>query len=330
MADTSLKYFNQVLSVITQFDIPETDSLEAAGLKKAPETERVNADYISKILRFAEVRLKDPLIAIKCALKYPILQYTRPAEILKLCDNIEHAADVYRSYSPLFHSLGKSSKVITENQTDRMIWVPNFDLEHMNYYRLHVELIMTNYLTSINWLVWKASNAVKQLNIMHDPVAPIERYRDLLGCDVKFNQKEYSLLLKDNVKNITFETSDPIALANIRINLDKAMNVLFEQDSLVDRVELQIRLLIEHELPNKIKIAKALDMSERSMTRALAEKGTSYKTIKNRVIRDLAVLKINEGLPLAEVAYSLGYNDQSAFTRAYKRWFGYPPGKDKP
>ena len=52
MADTSLKYFNQVLSVITQFDIPETDSLEAAGLKKAPETERVNADYISKILRF--------------------------------------------------------------------------------------------------------------------------------------------------------------------------------------------------------------------------------------------------------------------------------------
>jgi len=330
MLHTSLKYFKQVLSVVTQFDVSEAECLKAAHLRKIPETGRVNADCVSKILSFTADRLNDPMIAIKCALKYPILQYTQPAEILKLCENIEHAADVYRTYSPLFHTLGKSSNVITENQTDRMIWVPNFNPEHVDDYRLHVELIMTNYMTSINWLVWKIPNAVLQLNIRHDPVAPIEQYQDLLGCDVKFNQSEYALLLKDNVKAVAFETSDPIALSKIQEKLDKAMNALFEQESLVDRIELQIRRAIERELPKKANTAKALDMSERSMVRALAERGTNYKKIKDRVIRDLAVGKINQGLPLAQIAHSLGYNDQSAFTRAYKRWFGYPPGKGKP
>ena len=32
-------------------------------------------------------------------------------------------------------------------------------------------------------------------------------------------------------------------------------------------------------------------------------------------------------LPLAEVAFLLGYSDQSTFNTAYKRWFGASPGQ---
>lgn len=330
MAETSLKYFEQVLGVLTQFGVSKDGCLEAAELEKIPETSRVDADYISDMLSYTADRLNEPLIGIKCALKYPILQYTRPAEILKYCKNIEHAADEYQTYSALFHTLGKSSKVITENQIDRMIWVPNIDLKHIDDYRLHIELIMTNYLTSINWLVWKIPNAVRQLNFIHQPSAPIKHYQELLDCDVKFGQKEYSIWLKDKVKDLTFETTDPIELAKIKANLDKALNALYALESLVDRVELQIRRAIELGAPKKANIAKALNMSERSMVRALAKNGTSYKKVKNRVLRNLADLKIKQGIPLAEIAHSLGYNDQPAFTRAYKRWFGYTPGKGKP
>jgi len=88
MAHTALKYFTQVLSVVTKFGLSQTDCLKAACLNSMPSTDRVNADHISEILKFAAKRLDDPLIGIKCGLKHPILQYTRPSEFLKLCQDV--------------------------------------------------------------------------------------------------------------------------------------------------------------------------------------------------------------------------------------------------
>jgi len=329
MAHTSLKYFRQVLSVVTQFDVTESDCLNAAGLDAIPSTDRVNADHISEILKFAAKHLDDPLIGIRCGLKYPILQYTRPSEFLKLCQDVTEAAELFRAYSPLFHTVGTSSAIVSENLTDRIIWTPNFTPDCIGEKCLHVDFIMTNYLTSINWLIWQISNPVQRLHFKHDPMVPIQHYKDLLKCDVKFGQAEYAIILQDNVKNSPFATSDPIELAKVKLTLDMAMNELLAAESLLDRIELQIRRAIEDEALQKAAIAKTLGMSERNMSRALADKGTSYKELKNNVLKDLAYIKINKGLPLAKIAHSLGYNDQSAFTRAYKKWYGHPPGKVK-
>lgn len=84
---TTLNYFTQILSVVIQFGITEADCLKAAELDVIPETDRVKADISSKVLKFAAERLEDPLIGIKCGIKYPFLQYTRPGEILKICEN---------------------------------------------------------------------------------------------------------------------------------------------------------------------------------------------------------------------------------------------------
>ena len=106
-----------------------------------------------------------------------------------------------------------------------------------------------------------------------------------------------------------------------------ALNELFAAESLINRIELQIRRTIDHSMPTKTSIAESLDLNERSMARTLKNQGTSFKEIKLRVFQNLAVSKIEQGRPLVEVAHYLGYNDQPAFTRAFKKWFGYPPGQ---
>lgn len=323
----SLKYFSQVLSVISEFNISEEDCLRAADLSEFPTSNRVNSVSLALILNFSKNNLNDPQIGIKCALKYPILQFTRPAEILKLCANLKHAADIYNNYCSLFHTVGTPSGVISENGQDRMIWVPNFDEDLTEEYRQFIELIMTNLLTSINWLVWKVPNAVQQVNLKHDALLPIEHYKELFACDIKFGQAEYALILKDGVKDEPFSMSDQAELAKVCIRFDAALKELFQDENLIDRIELQIRRALEQGSPSKASIAKALDLSERTLARNLKDKGTCFKDIKNRVLQDLAVTKINQGLPLVEIAHALGYNDQSAFTRAYKKWFGRPPGK---
>lgn len=329
MVETSLKYFSQVLSVISQFNISERACLESVGLKDVPNSDRVDAGLVANIFGFASDTLTDPLIGIKCGVKYPILQYTRPAEFLKLCENIAQASELYHTYCPLFHTVGRPSAIISENGMDRMVWTPEFEPKQTETYRQFIEFIMMNLVSSINWLAWKTQNAVQQINIAHEAIAPISQYRDLFECEVKFGQDEYSVVLKAGVKNDPFSTADKAELAKIRVRLDLALNELLENESFIDRVELQIRRAIETDVPNKATVAKSLGVSERSLGRLLAKKGTSFKDVKTRVIKDLAAAKIAEGLQLAEIAHSLGYNDQSAFTRAYKKWFGYPPGKDK-
>lgn len=327
MAETSLKYFMQVLSVISEFDISDEDCLRAAGLTELPKSDRVNSQYLTHIFNFAATTLNDPQIGVKCALKYPLLQYTRPAEFLKLCRNLEQAADLYNHYSALFHTVGTPSGIISENGVDRMVWTPGLAPNLTEDNRQFIEFIMTNLVTSINWLAWKTSNAVQQLNIKHKAALPQNEYENLFECDVKFGQSEYSLILNDDVKDAPFAMSNQAELARVRVKFDIALNELLKDQSLVDRIEFQIRNSIETGVPNKASVAKALGLSERTMARDLKEKGTCFKDIKSRVLKDLAVAKINQGLPLVEVAHALGYNDQSAFTRAYKRWFGISPRK---
>ena len=329
MAETSIRYLNQVLSVVSQFKITEQACLESVGLKNVPNSNRVDASIVANIFRFASENLNDPLIGIRCGVKYPILQYTRPAEFLKLCENIAQAAELYHSYCPLFHTVGRPSPIISDNGMDRMVWTPEFEPEEAETYRQLVEFIMVNLVTSINWLAWKTQDAVQQINIAHEPLAPFGQYQDLFECEVKFGQDEYSVVLKAGVKEDPFSTADKGELAKIKVRLDLALNELLENESFIDRVELHIRRAIETDSPSKANVAKALGVSERSLGRLLAEKGTAFKDVKTRVIKDLAVAKINQNLPLAEIAHSLGYNDQSAFTRAFKNWFGYPPGKSK-
>ena len=329
MLDTSLRYFTQILNGVSEFNVSQEDCLRSAGLKEMPQTNRVKADVLAGILNFSARHLQEPLLGVKCGLRYPVLQYTRPADFLKLCENLDHAAKLYTKYCALFHMVGAPTEIISEGGRDRMIWVSNIDQDQADTYRQFIELIMTNLMTSINWLAWKTPNAVKTINLKHDAIPSRSDYESLFECDVRFGQDEYSLIIRDGVKDAPFAMSNPIELSKVCMRFDLALNEWKKDKSFVDRVELEIRRSVDKNIYTKASVAKALGVPERSMTTTLKNSGETFKDIKTRVLKELAISMIDQGLSLAEVAHTLGYNDQPAFTRAYKRWFGYSPKKHK-
>jgi AraC-like DNA-binding protein len=73
-------------------------------------------------------------------------------------------------------------------------------------------------------------------------------------------------------------------------------------------------------------VAKRLGMSERSLRRALADEGTSFRDMLEAARRDKAAeLLRRSGTSVTDVAFLLGFSEVSAFTRAFRRWFGVPP-----
>lgn len=73
-------------------------------------------------------------------------------------------------------------------------------------------------------------------------------------------------------------------------------------------------------------VASAAGISVRTLQRRLAECGTDFSTVIERARYESAVdLMKDPGLPLGEIAYTLGYHEASSFTRAFRRWTGSTP-----
>ncbi|MEV4443287.1 helix-turn-helix domain-containing protein, partial [Streptomyces sp. NPDC049577] len=61
--------------------------------------------------------------------------------------------------------------------------------------------------------------------------------------------------------------------------------------------------------------------------RRLRQEGTSYRLLKDQARRDAALSSLAQGAePIAELAARLGFSEDTAFHRAFRRWTGSTPG----
>ena len=73
-------------------------------------------------------------------------------------------------------------------------------------------------------------------------------------------------------------------------------------------------------------MARRLAMSERSLQRRLAERGTTFHDLLDETRREYSDRLLREtALPLAEIGYRLGFSAPSAYSRSAQRWYGKSP-----
>jgi AraC-like DNA-binding protein len=74
------------------------------------------------------------------------------------------------------------------------------------------------------------------------------------------------------------------------------------------------------------RVATAMRMSRRTLSRKLEQEGTSFFAEADAVRRDMAVAYVlDRRLALTEVAFLLGFSHVESFHRAFKRWTGETP-----
>ncbi|MBG13833.1 MAG: hypothetical protein CL553_12035 [Alcanivorax sp.] len=80
------------------------------------------------------------------------------------------------------------------------------------------------------------------------------------------------------------------------------------------------------EPPTLGELAAAVNLSERSLRRHLAEAGSGYRRlIEEHSAERAAALLRGSARSVAEVADQLGFSDASNFSKAFKRWYGVSP-----
>lgn len=91
----------------------------------------------------------------------------------------------------------------------------------------------------------------------------------------------------------------------------------------------QVRQAIEETLVDGAaplaSVARRLGTSERSLQRALEAEGLTFLEMLDAVRRSRSEALLRAGVSLVEISYLVGFSEQSAFTRAFKRWTGTTP-----
>ncbi len=152
-------------------------------------------------------------------------------------------------------------------------------------------------------------------------------YQHVFGRDLKFDRSEYRLVYQ------LADLEQPIFMANAGLltYLESfAQSQLDERaasDSWGDQVTCILRkTLLQGEKPELRKIANQLSVSTRTLQYQLKAEDLTYQTVLDRVRQKLAEDCLREGqMSVCDVAFLLGFSEQSAFNHAYKRWTGFTP-----
>ncbi len=163
------------------------------------------------------------------------------------------------------------------------------------------------------------------VNFIHAEPSCAEEYFALFKAPVRFSTDRDSMTFSLADVDKYLKSANPqLARLNDQVMIEYLAKLI--KENIIDRVmPIIIDMLPSGGVADE-KVAETLNMSVRSLQRRLREVGTTFRTLLDAVRKDLASTYVcDPDIELAEVAFLLGFSDQSAFSRAFKRWTGNTP-----
>ena len=165
-----------------------------------------------------------------------------------------------------------------------------------------------------------------EVSFKHAAPTSRDAHEAYFGCPMRFDSADDALLLSDETLMQPNILGDEGITQFIVSHLDAEMAQINEDANLVRRTKDSIARALSEGLPKMADVAKGLGLSVRSFHRRLAEHGASFQNLTEETRRELALGMLrDERYSLSEIAFLTGFSEQSAFTRAFKRWMGQTP-----
>lgn len=118
----------------------------------------------------------------------------------------------------------------------------------------------------------------------------------------------------------------------IHASLEKAAQAELSYLQFEDRIIRDVKDCIMRQLPHGVPkledVAATLKLTPRTLQRRLNNTDTNFKYMVDDARKECSIRLISDtGLGLPDISAELGFSDQSAFQKAFKRWYGQAPGR---
>ena len=166
-----------------------------------------------------------------------------------------------------------------------------------------------------------------QVCLAHPAPPDASEYRRFFHTPVRFGTGSNSLLVSAADAARPMRAADEALALIVRRRLDK---VLAERVLQRPGFSGPVRHMMVEQLGKATltpeAVARALAVSRRTLTRRLADEGSSFRSILDDVRREFACALLQDPtLSIRDVAFFLQYSEPAAFSRSFRRWTRQTP-----
>ncbi|MBA5236558.1 AraC family transcriptional regulator [Pectobacterium aroidearum] len=205
-------------------------------------------------------------------------------------------------------------------------WRLDYQVRHgaILHRRQDAELTLGMFLNLIRHVLGKHW-APREVHFEHPRPEMWHEHCKVFDAPVYFDQPYNSLLIPKHHLVRTMPDRD-MTLLLVMQDAIRRLNETSPQQSIVDQVRTQVHLLLMQKEPTLEEVAEKVGLSSWSLQRRLREEGLSFSLLVDKLRCEMATHYLQQKqLPISEMALLLGYSEVSAFSRAFRRWFGISP-----
>lgn len=328
MGTTSSRFLSKNIESLIRLGIKESDLLNLVpGGRHSLENplERFEDQVLIDILNFAEAAKDDPAIGFKCGLNHGHMSYNDMTYTILFCANLKEGFDVSARFEPIVQDIGLN-ELMLEGDDAHVIWRTYEDapekLRHIG------DLSFATLARLGMWIKAVHGLSVKSMQVRHRDERYREQYENLFNCDIEYGSSTDVLTFDKAFLDVPLPGSNPEILKRLVGRLENDLARLNQSPSEAERVRAYLEKMLGVEPVNIKSVAALLMTPDWTLRRQLKEEGTNFREILETVRRDrYEVLAGQPGMSQAQIAGQLGYSEQSAFSRAYKKWYGHSPSQ---
>lgn len=172
-------------------------------------------------------------------------------------------------------------------------------------------------------LEWKPARACFEFS---RPEVLADEHAQVLGCEVEFDAPRTEMIVDAATWDLPVHTADEALVAVLEEHAQRLMAQHATASVLVQSVRDVVGRSLAGGDVGLEAVAGQLGMTGRTLQRRLSDEGLAFGDMVDMVRLGAARMRLTElHLSLGEVAYMVGFAEQSSFSRAFKRWTGMSP-----
>ncbi len=315
-----------MVDACAKLGIDTEEILRSAGLSHgliADADKRIAAESADAVWRRAFEVANDPFLALHAAEALPFGVYKVLDFIIANAPTIGEGLTRVLHYFPIVDpraalTIAEESGALTITMESDQGPLPGPAQE----FTFAALVLRSRASTDISW-------PLQHVNFTMESPGNSTEHERIFGCPIRFGQTRAQLAVSRETWDLPVSGSNSALFGVLEEHATRLLDELSsaQPPSLLDKVRAVLREELGGGDVSAVHVAKRLGFGERTLQRRLGEAHTTYVEVLANAREKMACEYLREpGISLTEVAFLLGFAEQSSFTRAFKRWTGKPPG----
>ena len=282
---------------------------------------RIPLQAVERLWRVAASHVRDPAFGLRLGAETSVREWGLVGYAAAYSSTLGSALNRFAHYSRVV-----SDALVVRVDTERdATWVRLDVQPALRAFRPAVDARLAALLSACREMAGApVTPLLVQLSYREPP--DVKEYERFFGAPLEFGALASSFLLRSEDLARRLAMADTTLVSYLETLAEQKLASVGTEPTLRERVHRALWAELSERNPALEDVARSLGVSARTLQRQLRQEGTTFAKLLAELRREMAPTLLRDGRHgVSEVAFLLGYEDPSAFRRAFQRWFARSP-----